>query len=125
MFYGAVDTCLLPVLYALLGTCAYLLRTFEKEMASRTYVPSSANSARFLIAAISGGVVGLFNNLTAVQGASVPPLAIAFLAGYAVDVFFSFLESLIATFSKTRDREDAQQPSMTPPVAAGIEAKAA
>jgi hypothetical protein len=125
MFYGAVATCLLPVLYALLGTCAYLLRTFEKEMASRTYVPSSANSARFLIAAISGGVVGLFNNLTAVQGASIPPLAIAFLAGYAVDVFFSFLESLIATFSKTREREDAQLPSMTPPVAAGIEAKAA
>src|SRR3984893_4403317 len=102
MFYGAVATCLLPVLYALLGTCAYLLRTFEQEMASRTYVPSSANSARFLIAAISGGVVGLFNNLTAVQGASIPPLAIAFLAGYAVDVFFSFLESLIATFSKPR-----------------------
>jgi hypothetical protein len=125
VFYGAVATCLLPVLYALLGTCAYLLRTFEKEMASRTYVPSSANSARFLIAAIGGGVVGLFNNLTAVQGASVPPLAIAFLAGYAVDVFFSFLESLIATFSKTREPEDARQPSVTPPVAAGIEAKAA
>jgi hypothetical protein len=125
VFYGAVATCLLPVLYALLGTCAYLLRTFEKEMASRTYVPSSANSARFLIAAISGGVVGLFNNLTAVQGASIPPLAIAFLAGYAVDVFFSFLEGLIATFSKTSGREDTRQPSVTPSVAAGIEARAA
>jgi hypothetical protein len=131
MFYGAVATCLLPVLYALLGTCAYLLRTFEKEMASRTYVPSWANSARFLIAAISGGVVGLFNNLTAVQGASVPPLAIAFLAGYAVDVFFSFLESLIATFSKTNRREDevgsrsTQQPVAAPPAAASIEARAA
>ena len=106
MFYGAVATCLLPVLYALLGTCAYLLRTFEKEMANRTYVPSSANSARFLIAAISGGVVGLFNNLTAVQGASIPPLAIAFLAGYAVDVFFSFLERLTRSFSTARDGED-------------------
>jgi hypothetical protein len=131
MFYGAVATCLLPVLYALLGTCAYLLRTFEKEMANRTYVPSSANAARFVIAAISGGVVGLFNNLTAVQGASVPPLAIAFLAGYAVDVFFSFLESLIATFSKTRVSEDelrfkpTQQLSPVPSAAANMEAKAA
>ena len=67
-FYGAIATCLLPVLYALLGTCAYLLRSFEQEMTTRTYIPSSANSARFLIAAISGGVVGLFNNFTVTQG---------------------------------------------------------
>ena len=128
MFYGAVATCLLPVLYALLGTCAYLLRTFEQEMATRTFVPSSANSARFLIAAISGGVVGLFNNLTSVQGASVPPLAIAFLAGYAVDVFFSFLESLIRSFSSTKDTRGepnaAQQPVTVPATAANIQAAA-
>ncbi len=130
MFYGAVATCLLPVLYALLGTCAYLLRTFEKEMASRTYVPSSANSARFLIAAIGGGVVGLFNNFTTGQGASIPPLAIAFLAGYAVDVFFSFLESLIRSFSSTNEQgaESKVMPSESSAgsrVAAHIEANAA
>ncbi len=128
MFYGAVATCLLPVLYALLGTCAYLLRTFEQEMATRTFVPSSANSARFLIAAISGGVVGLFTNLTSAQGASVPPLAIAFLAGYAVDVFFSFLESLIRSFSATKDTRGestaGQQPVAVPATATNIHAAA-
>jgi hypothetical protein len=126
MFYGAVATCLLPVLYALLGTCAYLLRTFEKEMTARTYVPSSANSARFLIAAISGGVVGLFTNLTAVQGASIPPLAIAFLAGYAVDVFFSFLESLIRSFStpKTGEAEPAAKSAPSSPAPTPAEARA-
>jgi ABC-type glycerol-3-phosphate transport system permease component len=101
-FYGAITTCLLPVLYALLGTCAYLLRSFEQEMTTKTYVPSSANSARFLIAGIGGGVVGLFNSFTVTQGASIPPLAIAFLVGYAVDVFFSFLEGLLQAFTKTR-----------------------
>jgi hypothetical protein len=117
MFYGAVANCLLPVLYALLGTCAYLLRSFERDMSNRTYVPSSANSARFLIAAISGGVVGLFNNFTNSPGASVPPLALAFLAGYAVDVFFSFLESLIKSFTKTKDiAEEPQQPKSHPPL---------
>jgi hypothetical protein len=99
-FYGAITVCLLPALYALLGTCAYLLRTFEQQMAARTFTPSSADSARFLIAAIGGAVVGLFNNFTIGQGASIPPLAIAFLVGYAVDVFFAFLEGMLQAFTK-------------------------
>jgi hypothetical protein len=102
VFYGAIATCILPVLYALLGTCAYLLRSFSQEMISRTFVPSHSDSARFLIAAIGGAVVGLFNNFTISQGASISPLAIAFLVGYAVDVFFSFLEGLIQAFTKNK-----------------------
>ena len=101
VFYGAISTCILPVLYALLGTCAYLLRTFEFQMSSRTFIPSAANSARFLIAAIGGAVVGLFNNFTITEQASIPPLAIAFLVGYAVDVFFAFLEGLLTAFTKS------------------------
>jgi hypothetical protein len=99
IFYGAFIASVLPVLYAVLGTAAYLLRRFEQEMATRTFIPSTANSARFLIAAIGGAVVGLFN-YTITQGASIPPLAIAFLVGYAVDVFFAFLEGLVQAFTK-------------------------
>jgi hypothetical protein len=102
IFYGAMATCILPVLYALLGTCAYLLRSFSEEMRNRTFVPSHSDSARFLIAAIGGGVVGLFGNFTINQGASISPLAVAFLVGYAVDVFFSFLEGLIQAFTKSK-----------------------
>ncbi|GGG69146.1 hypothetical protein [Edaphobacter dinghuensis] len=101
IFYGALNTCILPVLYALLGTCAYLLRNFESQMSNHTFIPSPANSARFLIAAIGGAVVGLFNNFTITPEASVPPLALAFLVGYAVDVFFAFLEGLLKVFSRT------------------------
>lgn len=99
-FYGAITICILPALYALLGTCAYLLRNFEQQMSARTFIPSKANSARFLIAGIGGAVVGLFNNFTITQGASVPPLAIAFLVGYGVDVFFAFLEGMLQTFTR-------------------------
>jgi hypothetical protein len=112
VFYGAIATCILPVLYALLGTCAFLLRSFSQEMSSRTFVPSHSDSARFLIAAIVGGVVGLFNNFTFSQGASIPPLAIAFVVGYAVDVFFSFLEGLIQAFTKSKNGPNA--PSTAP-----------
>jgi hypothetical protein len=99
-FYGAITICILPALYALLGTCAYLLRNFEQQMCARTFIPSKANSARFLIAGIGGAVVGLFNNFAITQGATVPPLAIAFLVGYGVDVFFAFLEGLLQTFTR-------------------------
>lgn len=98
-FYGAVNSCVLPILYALLGTRAYLLRTFEDQMGNRTFIPTRANSARFLIAAIGGTVIGLFGGVTSQISAS--PLAIAFLVGYAVEVFFAFLEGLIRSFTKT------------------------
>jgi hypothetical protein len=101
--YGAITTCLLPILYALLGTCAYLLRSFEEELRTMTFTPtSSANWARFLIAGIGGAVVGLFGNFSITEGASISPLAIAFLVGYAVDVFFSFLEGLLQSFTKPK-----------------------
>jgi hypothetical protein len=112
VYYGAITTCLLPVLYALLGTCAYLLRNFEEELRTLTFTPSSrANWARFLIAGIGGAVVGLFGNFTITQGASISPLAIAFLVGYAVDVFFSFLEGLLQAFTKTKSRASSPAPA--------------
>jgi hypothetical protein len=98
IFTGAIATCILPVLYALLGAGAYVLRRLESQLRSRTFI-NEAHSPRFITAAIAGAVVGIFNFG---QGVSVSPLAIAFLAGYAVDVFFTFLESMIQTLSKPR-----------------------
>ena len=118
VFYGAMTTCILPMLYALLGTCAYLLRSFSQEMRTRTFIPSHSDSARFLIAAIAGGVVGLFNNFTVTEGASVPPLALAFVAGYAVEVFFTFLEGFVQAFTKSKDTSNTGAPTR-PPAAVG------
>ena len=95
---GAFASTILPVLYALLGAGAYVLRCLESQLRSHTFI-SEAHSPRFITAAIAGAVVGLFNFG---QGVSVSPLAIAFLAGYAVDVFFTFLESMIQALSKSR-----------------------
>lgn len=110
-FYGAIATCILPVLYALLGACAYLLRSFEEQFKLRTFNPSEIHLARFLIAAIGGAVVGLFNNFNITQAATIPPLAIAFLVGYAADVFFSFLESLLQSFSRRGSQGSQAQSS--------------
>jgi hypothetical protein len=98
---GAFASTILPVLYALLGAGAYILRCLEYKLRARTFI-SEAHSPRFITAAIGGAVVGLFNFG---QGVSVSPLAIAFLAGYAVDVFFTFLEGMIQALSKSKESE--------------------
>jgi hypothetical protein len=113
-YYGAVSSCILPVFYALLGTFAYILRRFEQRVSNRSYVPSPADSARFVIAAIGGAVVGLFTNFTAGQGVKVSPLAVAFLVGYAVDVFYAFLEALIQSFTKTALASDPSARTTSP-----------
>jgi hypothetical protein len=110
VIYGAISTCILPVLYALLGVCAKLLGQFEQQIRTRTYVQSEANSAHFVVAAIAGGVVGLFNNFTLGQSASISPLAIAFLIGFSVDVFLSFLDTLSQSFLRRSDSEPRSKP---------------
>ena len=112
-WYFGFTIFILPVFCALLGTLAYRLRSFEQQMRTRTFVPARANSARFLIGAMAGAVVGLFSNFSIEQEASIPPLAVAFLVGYAVDPFFAFLDGLLQTFTK----RSPASPMPTPPQA--------
>jgi hypothetical protein len=100
MIYGAITAYFLPILYALLGACAYALRSLSQQILARTYTPTYADFARIVIAVIAGLVVGLFNNFT--QGISLSPLAVAFLVGYAVEIFFSFLDAFLETLKKVR-----------------------
>jgi hypothetical protein len=100
VIYGAITAYLLPIAYALLGACAFALRNLSAQTKAKAYQPSYANFARIVIALIAGTVVGLFNDFT--KGVSVSPLAVAFLVGYAVEVFFSFLDAFVQTFRKVR-----------------------
>jgi hypothetical protein len=101
IFYGAIANCILPLLYALLGACAYLLRTLDQAINDRTFTTSKRDFPHLMVAAIAGLVVGLFNNFNT-QAASLSPLALAFLVGYAVDVFFSFLETFLQSFRRSK-----------------------
>ncbi|PPQ34062.1 hypothetical protein [Rhodopila globiformis] len=96
--YGAISAYLLPVLYALLGACAYNLRDFSTRVKRRTYHPSSyANTARTIAAMTVGTIISLFNVFN--NSAGLQPLAVAFLAGYGVEAFFAFLDALLTAFS--------------------------
>jgi hypothetical protein len=100
VIWGAVGSCVLPVLYALLGACAFVLRTFTQQVKTRTFEPSVATGARLIIAAIGGCVLGLFSVFTTGEGTTLSPLGLAFIIGYAADIFFSFLEGLAETFGR-------------------------
>ncbi len=108
VYYGAVATCVLPVLYALLGAGAYLLRSYQSQTRSRTYIADGRHVSRFLIAGIGGLVVGLFN---IGQGVSISPFAVAFLVGYAVDAFFAFLEGSLQIFKGGAGNKDETPPA--------------
>lgn len=89
---GAFAAHALPILYAWLGAYAFRLRLFVDTLRKRTYHPSFADSARMITAVIGGAIVSLFYPT---EGASFSPLAIAFMVGYGVEIFFKFLDALI------------------------------
>lgn len=99
-YYGAVSSCILPVFYALLGAFASLLRKFENDWKTHTWISSGTDSARFTVAIIGGAVVGLFSTFIGSKEVTVSPLAVAFLVGYSVDAFFHFIENLIQYLEK-------------------------
>jgi hypothetical protein len=107
--FGALTSCVLPMLYALLGACAYLIRMFEGQVKARTFTGTDRPTAHFLIAGIGGFVVGLFGDFGATHGAVLQPLALAFLVGYGVDVFFYFLDGILQTFSRSETKTASVQ----------------
>jgi hypothetical protein len=100
VLFGALSAYLLPVLYAVLGAFAYQIRLFTEQLRSRSFQENRANPARFIAAVVAGSIVSLFNGFT--QGATLSPLAIAFLVGYGVEIFYTFLDGLVATFAPHR-----------------------
>ncbi|HEY2476087.1 MAG TPA: hypothetical protein VGI19_14965 [Candidatus Cybelea sp.] len=94
LYYRALSNVVLTILYALLGAIAYLIRLFSTQVSKCTFSPTYSANARLLVAMIAGLAIGLFNAFTLSAAASLSPLALAFLAGYAADGFFTSLDGL-------------------------------
>ena len=111
---------ILPLLYGLLGACVYVLRDLTNTIRSVTFSKSSMinYSLRLIMGPLVGIAVGLFlgtpaanlvggptlldNPVTAAVPPTIPSLstmALAFLAGYSVEVLFSALDNLIGAFA--------------------------
>ncbi|AQH02714.1 hypothetical protein A9R05_27750 [Burkholderia sp. KK1] len=109
--FDAVIGFLLPVLCAWLGACAAILRQISSESAASIYHPEYskvANRAHVTTAIIVGISTGIFNALIE-GGKIVPPLAVAFVAGYASDTFFNFIDRLMNAEFRIRDAASARE----------------
>lgn len=103
LLLDALQRYLLPLLYGLLGTCVYVLRTLSSEISTRTYSEASNIGFRIrLYLGTLGGMVfawfvipdqsdGLFKSLS--------PFALAFLAGYSVEILFAAMDRFLFAFT--------------------------
>jgi len=109
---------MLPLLYGLLGALVYVLRTLTIEIKTLTYTVESNISYRLRIqlGALAGLAIGWFTGPNAsfsldalssevlstfggVSAQTLSPMALAFLAGYSVDVLFALMDRIIYAFS--------------------------
>lgn len=96
-----VELYLLPLLYGLLGSCLHVLRTLAASIETRTHVVSRL----YLVRIYTGGLAGLVIAWFGIGGegagplVSLTPFALAFLAGYSVELLFAFMDRLVAAFS--------------------------
>ncbi|KLU21419.1 hypothetical protein EOS_36250 [Caballeronia mineralivorans PML1(12)] len=117
-FVGAITSFLLPVLYAWLGACASILRQLSAESSASLFHPEHskvAYRAHITSAVIVGISIGLFTEILQ-GGKEFSPLAIAFVAGYASDKFFAFIDRIVsATFpARVPARAETVMPSPVP-----------
>ncbi|MBC8752205.1 hypothetical protein [Paraburkholderia podalyriae] len=107
---GMTTGFVLPILYAWLGANAAILRKLRDDTAACLFHPEYskvANRSHVITAVIVGISIGLFSDIVQ-EGKTLSPLAIAFIAGYASDRFFQFLDRLVATLFPS-DASQGQQ----------------
>jgi hypothetical protein len=92
----------LPLLYGLLGSLAYILRTLSREIHNVTFTRGSEirYSLRWPLGMLGGVTVGLFFDPSDLTGfAVITPLGLAFLAGYGVELLFTGLDRMVSAFT--------------------------
>jgi hypothetical protein len=102
----AIQVYLLPILYGLLGSITYVLRTLGSQIKSLSYTSESdiGYSLRMVLGALAGLAIAWFvqptGDATKLKAfATLSPFAIAFLAGYGVELLFLAMDRLIGTFT--------------------------
>ena len=101
LLIGIIGGFVLPILFGLAGAVTFVIRGISNQIQTSTFSNNSPirHLMRVSLGAFAGIVVGLFTTIT--NTLSLPPLAIAFLAGYGVEALFSTFDDLIQRFKKT------------------------
>jgi hypothetical protein len=108
----AMSAYILPMLYGLVGACAYILRSLSRDIQKITFTKSSVIEYRLRLplGMLAGIAVGWFlrPDSEAADLAGIGPLALAFLAGYSVELVFLAMDRLIGAFGADSKRSEKQ-----------------
>jgi hypothetical protein len=108
-----INMYILPLLYGLLGACAYVLRELSEEIQRMTFSTEDVinYNLRIQLGALSGLVVGWFlipgggqDMEQAFSVYNLGPFALAFIAGYSIELLFSAMDRFIGAFSNANIR---------------------
>ncbi|MCZ6862913.1 MAG: hypothetical protein O7I42_22050 [Alphaproteobacteria bacterium] len=100
---NVLSTYLLPLLYGWLGAAAYILRDFTVAMRRSSVYPDVEirYSLRMYLGAVAGLSIGWFYGFESKSLVNaLSPLALAFIAGYSVELLFSAMDTFIDAFTK-------------------------
>jgi hypothetical protein len=99
-----LPTVLIPFLAAGLGTCVFLLRITQEKLSTRQFDPAFIPSQliRLSLGILAGGSIVLFPDLLTPDSEgsnlfaniSIEQGTLAFILGYAVDIFYSLLDNI-------------------------------
>jgi hypothetical protein len=93
----------LPLLYGWVGALAYILRALANELRAATFSRTSSTeyTLRWPLGMLAGVAIGLLLQPQTLTGlAALTPLGVAFIAGYSVELLFTFLDRLVRAFSE-------------------------
>ena len=102
LIMGILGSYILPILFGVVGTAAFVIRAISEQIKDTTFAQNTPirHLMRVALGGLAGIVVGLFTGLTGQL--SLQPLAIAFLAGYGVEAFFSMFDDIIQRFRQAK-----------------------
>lgn len=101
---NALQLYLLPILYGLLGAITYVLRTLAEQIRTLTYTPETdiGFRLRMNLGALAGLVIVWFikkDGAAQLPFESLSQYAVAFAAGYSVELLFAAMDRFIGAFS--------------------------
>lgn len=108
---NSFDSYILPVLFGLLGTIAYILRSLAREIREYrlTFTSLVGAGVRIPLGMLAGLSIGwVAGDQSETVFSQITPWALAFIAGYSVELVFTAMDRLIGAFTEVRPASGAQ-----------------
>jgi hypothetical protein len=94
----ALQRFVLPFLYGFLGACVFILRRMSVEIEESSFKSTIEFRIRRWLGGLAGVAIGF--GLLGASNLGITPAALAFLAGYSVEVIISAMDRFVSTVSQ-------------------------